>query len=194
MTTTDGNQYSFMQGAINVLSVKASTLASLFAVECVRVTDLDNSSRSDAQSLLACAARLLIPFARILLSSQAKEDKLVALLRMTRKFMNIACRLLKSRATMTEWWGLKPGPKCGIPRWRFPRRTICYGALLLVDFYSLQVTLYGFAGSYSTYSEHYYDKEYLKHVFYANHDNNAENKLWEQLSKQGIVRLFKRNN
>ena len=64
MTTRDGNQYSFMQGANNVLSVKASTLASLFAVEAhderVRVIDLDKSSRSDAQSLLACAARLLI--------------------------------------------------------------------------------------------------------------------------------------
>ena len=63
MTTTDGS-HSFMQGAINVLSVKASTLASLFAVEAhderVHVTDLDKSSRSDAQSLLACAARLLI--------------------------------------------------------------------------------------------------------------------------------------
>ena len=63
-TTTDGNRYSFMQGAIYVLSMKASTLASLFAVEVhderVRVIDLDKSSRSDAQSLLACAARLLI--------------------------------------------------------------------------------------------------------------------------------------
>ena len=64
MTTTDGNQYSFMQCAIKVLSVKASSLASLFAVEAhderVRMTDLDNSSRSDAQSLLACIARLLM--------------------------------------------------------------------------------------------------------------------------------------
>ena len=62
MTTTDGNQCSFMQGAIKVLSVKASSPALLFAVEAhdVHVTDLDKSSRSDAQSLLACAARLLI--------------------------------------------------------------------------------------------------------------------------------------
>ena len=41
MTTTDGNQYSFMQGAIIVLSVKPSSPPSLFAVEahdeCVRV-------------------------------------------------------------------------------------------------------------------------------------------------------------
>ena len=64
MTTTDGNQYSFMQVAIKVLSVKASSLASLFAVEahdeCVRVTHVDKSSRTDAQSLLACAVHLLI--------------------------------------------------------------------------------------------------------------------------------------
>ena len=39
--TTDGNQYSFMQGSIKELSVKASLPASLFAVEvhveCVRM-------------------------------------------------------------------------------------------------------------------------------------------------------------
>ena len=44
--------------------MKASTLASLFAVEehdeRMHVIDLDKSSRSDAQSLLACTARLLI--------------------------------------------------------------------------------------------------------------------------------------
>ena len=33
MTTTDGNQYSFMQGVIKVLSMKASSPASLFAIE-----------------------------------------------------------------------------------------------------------------------------------------------------------------
>ena len=64
MTTCDGNQHSFMQGAIKVLSVTASSPASLFAVEAhderVRMPDLNKSSRSDAQSLLACAARLLI--------------------------------------------------------------------------------------------------------------------------------------
>ena len=99
-----------MQGAINVLSVKASTLASLFAVEAhdehVCVTDLDKSSRSDAQSLLACAARLLILVRAYLYKIQGKEDILVVLLRITRKLMNIDCCLLKSRAAMTEWWGL----------------------------------------------------------------------------------------
>ncbi|XP_030833194.1 alpha-N-acetylgalactosaminide alpha-2,6-sialyltransferase 2-like [Strongylocentrotus purpuratus] len=55
-----------------------------------------------------------------------------------------------------------------------------------------QVSIYGFAGSYSAYSEHYYDKEYSKHVNYANHDNNAENKLWQYLDEQGIVNLYRR--
>ena len=89
-----------MQDAIKVLSVKASSPASLFTVEVhdEHVTDLDNSSRSDAQSLLACAAHYV---------SFSSQEKLVALLRITQKFfMNIDCRRLKSRAAMTEWWGL----------------------------------------------------------------------------------------
>ena len=112
MTTTDGNQYAFMQGAINVLSVKASSPASLFAVEAhderVRVTDLlDKSSRSDAQSLLllACAARLLILVRAYF--HKGKYDRLVVLLRIMRKLMNIVCRLLKSRAAITGWWDLQ---------------------------------------------------------------------------------------
>ena len=90
MTTTDGNQYSFMQEAINVLNVKASTLASLFAVEAhnerARVTDLDKSSRSDAQSLLAvaCAACLLILVRAYLhKGGPGCEDRLLVLLRIT---------------------------------------------------------------------------------------------------------------
>ena len=49
-----------MQGAIKVLSVKASSPAPLFTVEVHNepLTDLDNSSRSDAQSLLACVTRI----------------------------------------------------------------------------------------------------------------------------------------
>ncbi|XP_063955687.1 alpha-N-acetylgalactosaminide alpha-2,6-sialyltransferase 2-like [Lytechinus pictus] len=55
-----------------------------------------------------------------------------------------------------------------------------------------QVSIYGFAGSYSAFSEHYYDKTYSKHVNFANHDNNAENKLWQFLDEQGIVNLYRR--
>ena len=67
-----------MQGAIKVLSAKASSPASLFAAEAhdehVRVTDLDKSSRSDAQSLLACAARLLILFVCVYLHNGKRID------------------------------------------------------------------------------------------------------------------------
>ena len=97
-----------MQGAINVLSMTASSPVSLFAVEGhyerVRITDLDKSSRSDAHSLLACAVRLLILVRAYL--HKGKGDRLVVLLRITRKLMNIVCRLLKSCAAMTGWWGL----------------------------------------------------------------------------------------
>ena len=75
MISRDGKQYSWF-----TLSVKASTLASLFVVEahdeCVRVIDLaDKSSRSDAQSFLACTRAFADPCTRV--SSQWKEDRLV---------------------------------------------------------------------------------------------------------------------
>ena len=84
MTTTDSNQYSFMQGAIKVLSVTASSPVSLFAVEAhderVHVTDLDKLSRSDA--IIAGMRRAFAdPCTRV--SSQGKEDRLVVLLRIT---------------------------------------------------------------------------------------------------------------
>ena len=37
------------------------------------------------------------------ISSQGKEDRLVVLLRITRKLMNTVCRLLKSCAAITGW-------------------------------------------------------------------------------------------
>ncbi|XP_071491760.1 alpha-N-acetylgalactosaminide alpha-2,6-sialyltransferase 2-like isoform X2 [Diadema antillarum] len=55
-----------------------------------------------------------------------------------------------------------------------------------------EVNIYGFAGSYSEFSEHYYDKTYSKHVNYANHDNGAENKLWDLLDQRGIISLYRR--
>ena len=82
MTTTDGNQYSFMQGAIKVSSVKTSSLASLFAVEAhnerVRVNAPDNSSRSDAQIIAGMRRAFAGPCTRV--SLQWKEDSLVVLL------------------------------------------------------------------------------------------------------------------
>ncbi|XP_022100839.1 alpha-N-acetylgalactosaminide alpha-2,6-sialyltransferase 2-like [Acanthaster planci] len=56
-----------------------------------------------------------------------------------------------------------------------------------------EVNVYGFGGSYSKFSEHYYDKKFQKHVFFANHDNNAENALWRRLHELGIINLYIRN-
>ena len=97
------NQYSFLQGANNVLSMKTSTPDSLFAVEThderVRVIDLDKSSRSNAQSLLACAAHLLILVRAYL--HKGKRIGLVVLRRIMRKLVNIVCCPLKSCAAIT---------------------------------------------------------------------------------------------
>ncbi|XP_038072777.1 alpha-N-acetylgalactosaminide alpha-2,6-sialyltransferase 2-like [Patiria miniata] len=56
-----------------------------------------------------------------------------------------------------------------------------------------EVNVYGFGGSYSKFSEHYYDKKFTKHIFFANHDNNAENALWKRLHDLGIINLYTRD-
>ncbi|XP_071964300.1 alpha-N-acetylgalactosaminide alpha-2,6-sialyltransferase 2-like isoform X2 [Antedon mediterranea] len=56
-----------------------------------------------------------------------------------------------------------------------------------------QIDIYGFGGSYDKFSEHYYEKTYQKHRFFANHDNKAENELWENLHQLGIVKMYKRD-
>ena len=65
MATTDGNQYSFMQGAIKELSVKS--IFTNFIIRglsawwvCCASTGLVNYPGQPARSLLACAAPLLI--------------------------------------------------------------------------------------------------------------------------------------
>ena len=57
----------------------------------------------------------------------------------------------------------------------------------------LQVNAYGFGGSYVKFSEHYYDKTYNRHVNYANHDNGAENALWQRLHDLGVINLYHRD-
>ena len=110
--TTDGNQYSFMQGAIKVLIVLTSSPASSFVVEThdeyVRV----NWPTCSYLSRSACAIdhcwhapRLCWSFyARIFI--RKKRASLAVLLRIKQKLMNIDCRLLKSWAAMTAQWGL----------------------------------------------------------------------------------------
>ena len=97
-----------MQGAIKVLSVKASSPASLFAVEahdeCVHVTDLDKSSRSPCAIIAGMRRAFADPCT--LVSSQGKADSLIVLLKIKRKLMNVDCRRLKSRTATTAWWGM----------------------------------------------------------------------------------------
>ncbi len=67
---------------------------------------------------------------------------------------------------------------------------------LIISYLSVlypQVNAYGFGGSYTKFSEHYYDKTFNKHVNYANHDNGAENTLWKKLDELGIINLYKRD-
>ena len=108
MTTTDGNQYSFMQGGIKVLSVKTSSPASLFGVEAhdewVHVTGLDKLSRSACAVNAGTCRAFADPCTRV--SPYGKGACLAVLLRIKRKLMNIDCRWLKSCAAMTAWWGL----------------------------------------------------------------------------------------
>uniref|UniRef100_A0A8C1NUT3 alpha-N-acetylgalactosaminide alpha-2,6-sialyltransferase n=1 Tax=Cyprinus carpio TaxID=7962 RepID=A0A8C1NUT3_CYPCA len=56
-----------------------------------------------------------------------------------------------------------------------------------------QVDAYGFmTPDYSLYSDHYYDKQWHKVHFYANHDMRMEMRLWQELHKAGLMNLFMR--
>ncbi|XP_006635489.2 alpha-N-acetylgalactosaminide alpha-2,6-sialyltransferase 2 [Lepisosteus oculatus] len=56
-----------------------------------------------------------------------------------------------------------------------------------------QVSAYGFmTPDYTKYSDHYYDTSYHKVVFYINHDLQLEMNLWQQLHKEGIIKLYMR--
>lgn len=58
----------------------------------------------------------------------------------------------------------------------------------------LQVNAYGFGGSYAKFSDHYYDKTYERRKDYLNHDNHAENALWQRLHNLGVINLYHRDN
>ncbi|XP_026078192.1 alpha-N-acetylgalactosaminide alpha-2,6-sialyltransferase 2-like [Carassius auratus] len=56
-----------------------------------------------------------------------------------------------------------------------------------------KVDAYGFmTPDYSTYSDHYYDKQWRKVHFYANHDMRMEMRLWQELHNAGLINLFMR--
>lgn len=45
---------------------------------------------------------------------------------------------------------------------------------------------------YRRYSDHYYDRTFHPVLFYANHDLQMELRLWQQLHKAGLIKLYMR--
>nr|XP_036268224.1 alpha-N-acetylgalactosaminide alpha-2,6-sialyltransferase 1 [Pipistrellus kuhlii] len=77
--------------------------------------------------------------------------------------------------------------------WRIYRPTT--GALLLLTALQLcdQVSAYGFiTAGHERFSDHYYDREWRRTVFYVNHDFRLERALWKRLHDEGIIRLYQR--
>lgn len=67
--------------------------------------------------------------------------------------------------------------------------------MLLVALHTCdEVNAYGFGGSYTKYSDHYYEKTFRKHTFYANHDDKVEQKMWHMLREQNIIKLYTRDD
>ncbi|NXP92566.1 SIA7A sialyltransferase, partial [Passerina amoena] len=79
------------------------------------------------------------------------------------------------------------------PYWRLYRPTT--GAFLLLTALHLcdQVSAYGYiTEGYEKYSDHYYDKNWKKLIFYINHDFNLEKQLWKRLHDENIMKLYLR--
>ncbi|XP_022100834.1 alpha-N-acetylgalactosaminide alpha-2,6-sialyltransferase 2-like [Acanthaster planci] len=65
------------------------------------------------------------------------------------------------------------------------------GIMLLLALHTCdEVNVYGFGGSYEKFSDHYYDKSYVKHTTFINHDDSAEKRLWKKLNELGIINLY----
>ncbi|XP_025023773.1 alpha-N-acetylgalactosaminide alpha-2,6-sialyltransferase 1 [Python bivittatus] len=79
------------------------------------------------------------------------------------------------------------------PYWRIYRPTT--GAFLLLTALHLcdQVSAYGYiTEGYQKYSDHYYDKERKRLIFYTNHDFDLERKVWKKLHDANIMKLYQR--
>uniref|UniRef100_A0A8C3BUN9 alpha-N-acetylgalactosaminide alpha-2,6-sialyltransferase n=1 Tax=Cairina moschata TaxID=8855 RepID=A0A8C3BUN9_CAIMO len=78
--------------------------------------------------------------------------------------------------------------------WRLYRPTT--GAFLLLTALHLcdQVSAYGYiTEGHEKYSDHYYDKEWKRLIFYINHDFNLEKQVWKKLHDENIIRLYQRS-
>ena len=66
--------------------------------------------------------------------------------------------------------------------------------LWLINFFCLsQVSAYGYiTEGYQKYSDHYYDKEWKRLIFYVNHDFGLEKRMWKKLHDEQIMKLYQR--
>ncbi|XP_063208259.1 alpha-N-acetylgalactosaminide alpha-2,6-sialyltransferase 1 isoform X2 [Chroicocephalus ridibundus] len=80
------------------------------------------------------------------------------------------------------------------PYWRLYRPTT--GAFLLLTALHLcdQVSAYGYiTEGHEKYSDHYYDKDWKRLIFYTNHDFNLEKRVWKKLHDENIMKLYQRS-
>ncbi|XP_009955085.1 PREDICTED: alpha-N-acetylgalactosaminide alpha-2,6-sialyltransferase 1 [Leptosomus discolor] len=78
--------------------------------------------------------------------------------------------------------------------WRLYRPTT--GAFLLLTALHLcdRVSAYGYiTEGHEKYSDHYYDKNWKRLVFYTNHDFNLEKQVWKKLHDENIMKLYQRS-
>ncbi|XP_051490601.1 alpha-N-acetylgalactosaminide alpha-2,6-sialyltransferase 1 isoform X2 [Apus apus] len=78
--------------------------------------------------------------------------------------------------------------------WRLYRPTT--GAFLLLTALHLcdRVSAYGYiTEGHEKYSDHYYDKDPKRLVFYINHDFNLEKQVWKKLHDENIMKLYQRS-
>ncbi|XP_077999482.1 alpha-N-acetylgalactosaminide alpha-2,6-sialyltransferase 2-like isoform X2 [Glandiceps talaboti] len=68
------------------------------------------------------------------------------------------------------------------------------GALMLIAALHTcdEVNAYGFGVNFTKYTTHYYDKEFTYFPFYSNHDFGTELDLFNELDREGIISLYKR--
>ncbi|NWZ82180.1 SIA7A sialyltransferase, partial [Poecile atricapillus] len=77
--------------------------------------------------------------------------------------------------------------------WRLYRPTT--GAFLLLTALHLcdRVSAYGYiTEGHERYSDHYYDKDRKRLIFYINHDFNLEKQVWKRLHDENIMKLYQR--
>lgn len=56
-----------------------------------------------------------------------------------------------------------------------------------------QVSAYGYiTEGHEKYSDHYYDKDKKRLIFYINHDFNLEKEVWKRLHDENIMKLYQR--